>query len=278
MIAENYRRDGFAVAAGLIPVAELDAVAGDIRGIFARRACAIDLAVPREDGHNALSQLLLDLFKSNRNSYIAAAQQTQYLASVHRLGLSPPILQMLGELGIAVPSQSTRPVIHFMADGLRIEGGYHKTPAHQDWRSVQGSLDGVTLWLPLYDVGVSDYPLEVISGSQRLGLLPSVDDAFGHRIADGEVEDDAFRPLSLRRGDVVAFSGFLVHRTGALGGHRVRIALSYRFNNAADPSYIERNYPNPYTYRADMRLMRENFPTEADIALYFPPDKASSSA
>jgi phytanoyl-CoA hydroxylase len=270
MTRQDFRRDGFAVFDGLLAQPELDVVADDITGVFARRARAVGLDVPAGSGHDALSKLLLGLFAADRASYLAAARQSQYLASVHQLGLSPPILRMLTEIGIDVPSQSTRPVIHFMANALRIEGGYHKTPAHQDWRSVQGSLDGVTLWLPLYDVGPADYPLEVVAASHRRGLLPSVDDAFGHRIADGEVPEDAFRSLPLSRGDVVVFSGFLVHRTGAVGGNRVRVALSYRFNNAADPSYVDRNYPMPYTYRADMRLLREGFPTAADVNAYFP--------
>jgi phytanoyl-CoA hydroxylase len=277
MIKNDYRRNGFAVAAGLIAEAELDAVAADIHSIFARRARAIGLTVPEGRDQDAFSHLLLDLFTSDRAAYLAAARQTQYLASVLRLGLAEPILQLLGEVGVEVPSQSTRPVIHFMADGLRIEGGYHKTPPHQDWRSVQGSLDGVTLWLPVYDVGPDQYPLEVIPGSHRRGLLPSADDPFGHRIAEGDVPEEPFLPLTLRRGDVVIFSGFLVHRTGATGGSRVRIALSYRFNNAAEPSYIKRNYPIPYVYRADMRLLHENFPTAADLTPYFPPDNGDGA-
>jgi len=269
MIGEAFRRDGFAVAKGGIAQADLDAVRDDIWGVFARRAGAIGLDVPGSGDHEGLSQLLLALFSRDRASYVAAARQTQYLATVHRLGLTPAILEMLSEVGVSVPSQSTRPVIHFMADGLRFENGYHKTPAHQDWRSVQGSLDGVTFWLPLYDVGFDDYPLEVVVGSHRRGLLPSVDDAFGHRIADEAVPANEFRPLPLRRGDVVLFSGFLIHRTGTQGGDRVRIALSYRFNNAADPSYVARNYPMPYNYHADMRLLQENFPTEVDVRGYF---------
>jgi phytanoyl-CoA hydroxylase len=274
MIERAFRQEGFATASGTVPIADLDSVTDDIRGIFARRAAAVGLLLPKGDSQEALSQLLLELFARDRGSYLAAARQTQYLASVHRIGLSPAILQVLNDIGIAVPSQSTRPVVHFMADGLRIEGGYHKTPAHQDWRSVQGSLDGVTFWLPLYDVGLDDYPLEVIAGSHRRGLLPSVDDPFGHRIAEGEVDEGAFRQVPLRRGDLVVFSGFLVHRTGALGSNRVRVALSYRFNNAAESSYVERNYPIPYVYRADMRLLNEGFPTAADVAVHFPPDNA----
>lgn len=267
---QRYRRDGFAIVPGASTEAELDVVAQDITGIFRRRAEAIGLVPPAADTHDALSQIMDSLFKADRESYVSAARQTQYLASVHCLGLSSAILDILRDLGIAVPSQATRPVVHFMADALRIDGGYHKTPAHQDWRDTQGSLDGVTFWLPLYDVGLRDYPLEVVAGSHRLGLLPSVDDPFGHRITDGQVGDDAYRPLPMRRGDVVAFSGFLVHRTGAFGGARVRIAFSYRFNNAAEASYVERNYPFPYAYRAEGRLLRANYPTAADLSAFFP--------
>jgi len=265
----SYRLEGFGISNGAIAATDLDAIADDIWGVFLLRAQAIGLNGPERCDHESLSRLLTMFFDKDRASYLAAARQTQYLASVHRLGVSSSIIDMLRALDIAVPSQSTRPVIHYMADGLRIAGGYHKTPAHQDWRSVQGSLDGVTLWLPLYDVGPNDYPLEVIPGSHRAGLLPSVEDPFGHRVADGQVSDDAFRPLTLRRGDVVVFSGFLVHRTGAAGGGRVRVALSYRFNNAADPSFVKRNYPMPYTYRADMRLLEEGFPTAVDLDTYF---------
>jgi ectoine hydroxylase-related dioxygenase (phytanoyl-CoA dioxygenase family) len=266
---DDYRSDGYAIFRGAIAAGDLEAVTEDIYGVFARRSRSVGRDVANDTGHQAFSDLLLDLFSSNRDAYLAAAKQAQYLASVHALGVSGPILRLLHDIGIEVPSQSTRPVIHFMADGLRIEGGYHKTPAHQDWRSVQGSLDGVTLWLPLYDVGLNDYPLEIVPGSHRRGLLPSTDDPFGHRIAEGEVDERAFQPIPMSAGDVAVFSGFLVHRTGAKGGRRVRIALSYRFNNAAEPSYVERNYPIPYTYRADMRLLTENFPTAVDLEPYF---------
>lgn len=271
-IRESYRLDGFVVVPGLFTQAELDVVAGDICRIFSRRAQVVGSAMPKGNDRAAFSQLLLNLFARDRTSYIAAARQTQYLASVHRLGLSDPILSLLADIGVEVPSQSTRPSILFMADGLRIEGGYHKFPTHQDWRSTQGSLDCVTLWLPMYDVGLDDYPLEVVPGSHRLGLLPSTtDDPFGHRIVDSQLPDErAFRPLTLRRGDLLVFSGFLVHRTGARGGDLVRVVLNYRFNNAAERTYMERNYPIPYVYRPDMRLLQEDFPSAADVASFFP--------
>lgn len=271
---EDYRRDGFIVMPQLLPPALLDALAGEIAGIFRRRAQALGLAPSAGDDHAALSNLLGLLFDHDRACYIAAAKLTQHLPSVHRLGVGPELTGALTGLGIDVPAISTRPVIHYMADRLKIPGGYHKTPIHQDWRSVQGSLDGLTIWLPLFDVGPDDYPLEVIPGSHHRGLLPSADDVFGHRVADGFVAEGDFVPVRLCRGDAIFFSGFLVHRTGASGGRLVRIALSYRYNNAAEPLFVARNYPDRYTYRADMTLLDPAFPAAADIARHFAPRHA----
>jgi phytanoyl-CoA hydroxylase len=272
MMMDHFRRDGFVVVRDAFATDGLARVTADIAGVFGRRARAVGLKIEDPADHQGFSSVLTELFRHDLKSYIATARQTQHLASVHQFGLSPPVMKIVAELGLAVPAISTRPVIHYMANQLKIEGGYHKSPIHQDWRSVQGSLDGITIWLPLFDVGINDYPLEVVPGSHRRGLLPSVDDAFGHRVADGEVDERDFEPLTLRRGDAVFFSGFLVHRTGSVGGPEVRIALSYRYNNCAEASFIERNCPSPYTYGPDMRLLQTDFPTAADVAKIFSGD------
>jgi hypothetical protein len=266
----GYRRDGFAVARGIVPAAVLDRIADEIAGVFHRRAASLGLDLPATSDQPGLSRLLIGLFEHDRSSYVAAAKLTQHLASVHRLGVGDEILGALAALGVGLPALSTRPVIHYMADRLKIPGGYHKTPAHQDWRSVQGSVDGLTIWLPLFDVGVRDYALEIVPGTHRHGLLPSTDDAFGHRLVDGAVPESSFVKLPIVRGDAAFFSGFLVHRTGEEGGEMVRIALSFRYNNAADPSFVARNYPDRYAYRPDMRLLEEAFPLTEELARAFP--------
>jgi hypothetical protein len=266
----SYRRDGVVLARGLVPMTTLDRIAGEIADVFHRRAAAVGLNLAEGSDQASLSALLTGLFERDRASYIAAAKLTQHLASVHRLGVGDGLLGAIGKLGLAMPAFSTRPVIHYMADRLKIPGGYHKTPPHQDWRSVQGSVDGLTVWLPLFDVGPRDYPLEVIPGSHRRGLLPSTDDVFGHRVVDGAVQDSEFVKLPIARGDAAFFSGFLVHRTGDEGGAMVRIALSFRYNNAADPSFVARNYPDRYTYRPDMRLLEDEFSLSDELARIFP--------
>jgi phytanoyl-CoA hydroxylase len=271
-VAEAYRRDGFLVVPNLFSQPTREAVARDLVRTFALRAETLGLRLPARAAadQRTFSELVGTLFDKDIPAYVAAAKLTQHLASVHAMGVSPALLDAIGALGLELPAISTRPVIHYMADRLKIPGGYQKTPPHQDWRSVQGSLDGVTVWSPLYDVTEEDYPLEIIPGSHRRGLLDSTPDMPNYRIGEDHYRESDFRPLTLKGGDAVIFSGFLVHRTGARGADRVRVSFSFRFNNVAEPSFVERNYPNPYLYRADPTIVTPDFPSADALSAVFP--------
>lgn len=270
-LKRSYQTNGYFLARNLVPVKRIDQVFADIERVFAQQAVHLGISCAKSSDLDPFSRLMTGLFLANQAAYVAAAKLTQYTVSLHRLALCDEILSMLGELGLEFPALSTRPVMHFMSDSIRIPGGYHKTPPHQDWRSIQGSLDSVVVWVPFGDVGLDHYPLEIIPGSHRSGLLPSEEHPFGHRVASGLIKESAFAPLEVSKGDALVFSTFLVHRTGEKGGSSVRVSASFRFNNAAEPSFIARNYPNPYIYRPDMRLLIEGFPTKSDIATVFPP-------
>ncbi len=71
-------------------------------------------------------------------------------------------------------------------------------------------------------------------------------------------------------GDVIAFSSFLVHRTSDEGDGLTRIALSGRFNNALEQTYVAHGYPTPYKYSYQTDLMFKDFPTASDLAKIFP--------
>jgi ectoine hydroxylase-related dioxygenase (phytanoyl-CoA dioxygenase family) len=152
-----------------------------------------------------------------------------------------------------------------MADDLKIPNGYHKSPAHQDWRSIQGSLDNLVLWIPTTPVAATSNALEVVRGSHLLGLLPTAQHIMTPMVDDPRIKETDFEPLPVAPGDVIAFSSFLVHRTGECGDGLVRIALSTRFNNAFEPTYVQRGYATPYKYAYRLDLMVPGFPTEAQV-------------
>jgi ectoine hydroxylase-related dioxygenase (phytanoyl-CoA dioxygenase family) len=265
-----FRRDGYVVIRGLFGENWRKRVLADIVRTFRLKADQLGLDAPDSVDQKGLSELMAAVFKHDIPTYIAAAKLTQHLVSLHQMSLGPEMMGVVEALGFGLPAVSTRPVIHYVADRLRIPGGYHKTLPHQDWRSVQGSLDGITAWTPIFDVGLGDYPLEIAPDSHLRGLLDCEHGVNGFVVDPGLWDDGEFKPLPMQAGDAIVFSGFLLHRTGERGGEDVRVALSFRFNNVAEPRFVERNFPNTYIYRAEPKILTPDFPNREELATIFP--------
>ena len=62
----------------------------------------------------------------------------------------------------------------------------------------------------------------------------------------------------------------MVHRTSEHDDGLVRIALSGRFNNALEKTYVEHGYPTPYKYSYQTDLIRQGLPDQADLATGLP--------
>jgi len=268
-VAESFAELGYVVIPQAADDGLLTLIEKDLGDVFHRRAKAAGLEAVLPYSYNDLSDLIIALKQHDQSAYLQAAKTVNHLASLSQLCVSPAVMAVVRDLGLLTPTIATRTVLHFMANTLDIEGGYLKTPPHQDFRSVQGSLNSIVLWTPLADVGLDDYPVIVADCSHRLGLLPSTEHAFGHQIEPARVQGLDFHPVELKRGDILVFSTLLVHATSETGGDRVRIAASFRFNDAADSSYIERGLPIPYIYKADMALRTPDFPTPADMNAMF---------
>jgi phytanoyl-CoA hydroxylase len=268
-LVQSFAELGYSIIPRAADDALLSLIEKDLADVFHRRARAAGLDVAHPSSYDELSSLIVVLKRHDQNAYLQAAKAANHLASLAQLGVSPQVMSLVRELGLVTPTIATRTVLLFMANALAIEGGYLKTPPHQDFRSVQGSLNSIVLWTPLADVGPDDYPVVVADGSHRLGLLPSDEHVFGHQIDPASLEGLCFRPVHLKRGDILVFSTLLAHATSEAGGERVRIAASFRFNDAAESSYIARGLPIPYIYKADMALRTPDFPTPADMDAIF---------
>lgn len=243
--------DGFDVLHGILNTFALKSIANEIAALFVLQAKHIGInTFGLLDSEESLHEVALALLQADPKRYINAARESQNLPRIHRLLLDDVILATVRHCyGIDFPVISTKASVHIMADDLVVPGGYHRSPAHQDWRSIQGSLDNVVLWIPLTPVRGNG--LEVIRGSHKHGLLPTKEHIMTPEVIDPE-RLGPWEAINCDPGDVVAFSSFLVHRTAA--GPGLRIAISTRFSNAAEPTFIERGFPTPYktTYRLDV--------------------------
>ncbi|MDB5425661.1 MAG: hypothetical protein JWQ29_3077 [Phenylobacterium sp.] len=267
---DAFLREGFVVVRGVLDPRALTAINEEMGELFALQLRRLGLPVSRGPVRQAFQSNAARLLAADVEAYISTARLTQMLPSAHRLMASEPILDLVRALGIGFPVVSTRLSNHIMSEALRIPGGYHKSPPHQDWRSMQGSLDSVVLWAPTTPVTESSHPLEVVPRSHLLGLLDTAEHIMTPTVADPRITEDLFRPLPMQPGDVVAFSSFLVHRTGEQGDGQVRIAFSTRYNNAEEPTYVGHGYPTPYKYSYRTDLMVPDFPQASHLKRIFP--------
>lgn len=209
-------------------------------------------------------------FETNIEDFVNCGKQAQHLISLHRLGTDERIESTLKRLGLEFPNICTRPVLFFNSKHLAKKETYWKVFPHQDWRSMQGSLDSVVVWIPLVDVDISLGALEVVEESHKLGLLENeIVDNFGKICADALV-GLKFIPLEVKQGDAVFFSSFLVHQSGNNSTDSIRWSCHFRYNNLVESTFVDRGLPNPYLYKPDEELLTPGFPTLENLRRLFP--------
>jgi phytanoyl-CoA hydroxylase len=266
----TYLKSGYAVLKSVLNPDALASINGEINSLFVGQLKGLGLNHDPADTREAFLSNAKTLLNTDVKRYIAACRITQDLPSVHRLLLSDGVLQIAYDLGIDFPVISTKASVHIMSDDLKGPNGYHKTPPHQDWRSIQGSLDNLVYWIPTTPVKLNSHALEVIPGSHLHGLLDTQDHIMTMAVNDRRIAADDYVAIEVDPGDVIVFSSFLVHRTGEAGDGLARIALSGRLNNAAEATYVNRGYPTPYSYSYRRDLMFDGFPTDQDLSTVFP--------
>ena len=262
---QQYSNDGYCLLPDFFRLADIEQIYDDMMALFAFQMRHLGIPQSNWRDPHGLRTNFLALFNIDREAYRGAARQSQLLPSIQHLTTSPMIVETLRSLGLDAPVVSTKPVCHYMTEALKIPGGYHKAPPHQEWRSMQGSLGGVVLWIPLVDMDEQSYAPECVPGSHKFGLLNTEPHVATPMVMDDRIHETDFVALHPKRGDLAIFSGFIVHRTGARGDDRVRVAMSLRYNNAAEPSYVGHAYPTLYKYDYQLELMFDNFTADHQV-------------
>lgn len=261
---DEYKKNGFCIVKGLLPAELAVSVMDDIHKLFYLQLASLKPALSPRKSEN-MQHDMKTLLDTNVDAYLAAARRGAKLASVTRYLTHEDIVSTVKGLGVEIPTISAEPVFHISSDQLRIPGGYHGFEPHQDWPSIQGSLDCVVAWAPLVQIDESNFPLQVIPGTHRLGLT-------GGKITDNLFEVDVstyneadFVSAVVEPGDVVFMSSWTLHRTGVKDCQGFRISCSNRWENAAEPTFIERGYPCAYKRSVIREFITPEFPTKEQV-------------
>ena len=242
-ILDAYGENGFYIARGLLPKPVVSETIVSLKHHFDNQLRYLQQE-PSTDIYVAMQQLFDADIERYKKTVGSLWRKLSVYALCHHEAIQRFVREQFGWNDIVIPGGQ---VVHVQTARLKIPGGYFGLVPHQDFPSVQGSLDGMVIWIPLVDVDANRYPLEVIPGSHRHGILPSIEnpDSTWEILPDHYAERD-FVPALCEVGDVIFMSNFTVHRSSTRGDDRLRLACSTRYDNADDPSFIERGYPTAY--------------------------------
>lgn len=140
--------------------------------IIKRQLVSVNLleTIDQELSEENFNLLFFELFNQYPERIITSGKHIQHMIDLHRISLDTRIEKTLKEIGLSFPNICTRPMLFFNAKKLAKKQVYWKTDPHQDWRSMQGSLNSIVVWLPLINVDKSLGALEVVPKSHFLGL------------------------------------------------------------------------------------------------------------
>jgi hypothetical protein len=274
MDAELYREQGYLLCRDFFPADEIAAIHEEAKVIFATQMRRLGLISAGEVDDEAFTQGMFRLFEADLAAFSNCGKQAQHLISLHRMSLDQRIVEALNALGLDFPNISTRPILYFNHPRLAKKEVYWRLSLHQDWRSMQGSLDSVVVWMPLIDIGRDLGALEILPGSHKRGLLSAdLMDGYGHitQEAAAEIDPDDLVSVEVKRGDALFFSTFLLHQSGTNVREAIRWSCHFRYNNLAEPTFVQRGYPHPYIYRPAAELITENFPSHEQVERVFKP-------
>jgi phytanoyl-CoA hydroxylase len=217
----------------------------------------------------SFDESLKELFSNDFDGFLGCANSCQYLPSLFSIASSKTMMSLLKDIGLKKPIINTRPLLSFSSKYTSKNENYWKVPIHQDWPSMQGSLNGVTCWVPLVDVDDLLGPLEISPASHKLGMIPHEDEGVPY-IKKLKLE---FIPIPMNAGDALFFNTFTVHKSGNNYSKRIRLTSHFRYDDCEEPSFIDRKYPRHRIEKRKEGLLHPNFPSYDELNKYFNFDK-----
>lgn len=267
---EEYRENGFILIKNFFNKKEVEKIWFEAKSVFALQMERLGIFFLKDiENNEAFEQSMFKFFQMDFEAFANCGKQVQHLISLHKLCLHNSVIEKLKMLKLDFPNISTRPVMYFNHPALAKETVYHTVFPHQDWRSMQGSLDSMVLWLPLVDIDQSMGALEVIPKSHKWGLLTkSVEYGFG-KVDLSPEEMKLFIPVEVERGDALFFSSFLIHQSGNNITDKIRWSAHFRYNNLLENTFGQRKFAHPYIYKPQDELITKGFPFPDDVKKIF---------
>jgi len=208
--------------------------------------------------------------KKNINSYNNTCLKIiQKIPEIYNFGTSKKILKLVKSFGLKEPIFSTDPLIMINSKYSNNKHGWQYAPLHQDWRSIQGSLNCLVIWIPLTSLDNLTGGIEYIKSSHLSGLQKTKDHSW-YKAAKYYNEKTQLTKCRPKNNEAILFSSFLLHKSEINRSNKVRISLQYRYNDLSEETFIKRDYPCNYKHaEPKKKLITKNFPNKLNLEKIF---------
>ena len=129
-LRQQYLERGYCVLKGFWDVSRLEAINRDIHDLFRAQARRFGLPVAAGETREAFRDNAVAVFRRDVPTYVNTARMAQSLPSVHQLLTDEKLVGLAKVFGVEMPILCAKPSIHFMAEALKVPGGYSRTPPH----------------------------------------------------------------------------------------------------------------------------------------------------
>lgn len=270
-LRERYMRDGFAYARGVLPIAAIDATIVEMNEVVVQQSRRLHQEVVSGHDIEALYGNMKILHAASLPAYLSSLTLWAKLFSLHALVMHKSLRDIAGELGIKIPVFQTQPVLHVVSDLLLIPNGYQGFDVHQDWTALQSGLDTMGIWIPFMRIDRNRFTMDVIPGSHRRGLCPGEQGKHVFVVSSECYREDEFVPVEVEPGDVFLMAIFTLHRSSTRGEPgALRISCSARYENAAEPTFVERQYPFTQKRIVERAAVTPGFPSVEQVRSAYP--------
>lgn len=246
-----YRNNGFVVVKNAFSKDEINNCTNELIEICKK--------INNDNDNTDLETSLKKIFKKNSDLYIQTMRTFSKSMTLQSLFVKDEIKQILSALEISIPIQSTQPVTHITSKELLLDKKKIGIEAHQDWPSIQGSLDSLIVWVPFTKIDQDHYPIQILPCSHLKGLRRSTIKEDGSIIALTKKENNNILDVVCEQGDVVIFSTFTIHRTKFYDDEKngkFRFSVSSRFDNAIEETFINRKFPCAYKRTVERKISK----------------------
>jgi ectoine hydroxylase-related dioxygenase (phytanoyl-CoA dioxygenase family) len=262
-----YKKYGFFVIKNLFPKDTIKNIIDQAHNIYKTQMISLKLIDTLDIDNDTFEQNMKRLFDNHSTIFFNCAKHCQYIIDLWRISLTPDLVHIITVLGVQNPIVSTRPILFSNSKNISKADIFHTVPPHQDWATMQGSINSIVCWLPLIDTTQDLGCIAFVPESHKLGLVMEKKEA-GFGLVK-QFSDQDFRSLDLNQGDALFFSSFLVHKSGNSITENIRWSTHFRYNDLDDKSFIENGYPHAFLYKAVDEILKPDFDTKKAVNEYF---------